>query len=101
MVCHQIGLDLQGSFETSDQIVRLKRLAEKANRTTRKSPLFQPGLMARRDHDHRRRGLVGHEVLFEVDTTQARHLDVRNDAGKALNRSASQERLGGGEPWAS
>jgi hypothetical protein len=90
-------LALQRVFEAMDECVRLEGLAEKADRAACKGPSLQIWIVARRDHDDRHRALDCREVLFEFDATHARHLDIRNDAGKASNGSASEELLGGCE----
>jgi len=90
-------LGLQGSFEATDEFGRVKGLLEETCRTTRKCPFFKTWLLARRDHDHRHRALGCRKVLLEFDATHARHLDVGNDACKALDCSASEELFGRSE----
>jgi hypothetical protein len=48
-------------------------------------------------HDYRHRASGYRKVLLQFDAAHARHLDIRDDARKAMDCSASEERLGGCE----
>ena len=88
-------LDRQSTFEAAYERVCFERFPQEASRATGKRPFFQTRIITRGDHDHWRQQLLFREVLLEFGATHARHLDVRDDAGKALDNSASKERLSG------
>ena len=90
-------LGLQGSFEASDKCVRFKRLPKEASCATRKGLFLKAKVAACGYHDYRHRASGYRKVLLQFDAAHARHLDIRDDARKAMDCSASEERLGGCE----
>ena len=91
------NLGLQGAFDATDKEIGFEGLSQEAGRAARKRFSLKIWIVAGRDHDDRHRVLGSHEVLLEFDATHARHLDVRYDACKAMDFSACEEFLRGGE----
>ena len=90
-------LGFQGAFEATDKGTRLEGLAKETGRAAGAGLRFKTWVVTRGNHDDRDQALRRRQVLLEFDATHARHLDVRNDAGKGLGLSAAEELLGGGE----
>ena len=71
-------------METTDKVLLVKGLAEKAESATRQSPPADAILREGGDENHRKPPAIGDKAILQIDAADARHLHIGNDAGRVV-----------------
>src|SRR5262245_53322242 len=77
-----IGGAIERAIDTLNEGLSVKRLCEKADGPAREGPLPNSRIRKSGNKDDRRLTIVGRQSALQLQTANARHLNVGNDAGR-------------------
>lgn len=72
---------VEGTIDTLNEGLSVERLREKADGPARDRPLLDSRIRKSGDKDDRRSTICGCQSALQLETADARHVNIRNDAG--------------------
>ncbi len=86
---------LEGAIDTLNEGLSVERLREKADGPTRDRPLLDSKIRKSGNKDDRRSTMCGRQSALQLETADARHLNIRNDAARFAEFRRLQKLLSG------
>jgi hypothetical protein len=73
---------VEGAVDTLNEGLSVERLREKADGPAREGALLDSRIRKSGNKDDRRSTMCGRQLALQLETADARHLNIRNDAGR-------------------
>ena len=73
---------VEGAIDTLNEGLSVERLREKADGPARERPLLDSRIRKSGNKDDRRSTMCGRQSALQLETADARHVNIRNDAGR-------------------
>ena len=84
---------VEGAIDALNEGLSVERLREKADGPARERPLLDSRIRKSGNKDDRRSTMCGRQLALQLETADARHLNIRNDAGRFSEFRRLQKRF--------